>query len=346
MTGSAITVTMSIVAISILLLASSQSQIRYVTKSTPLKATATAFQIFHAIAFVSAQSSNLGPLVYQGCFTSPADMQALGSSDNQSPEYCQQKCVNLNKPMMGTSQGSDCWCGDLLPASSSRFSDAGCSSKCNGYEIATCESVQNHGVPCNTDIGSGGGPSCWSIQLTGLLSDNVATDSGTDKAPAAIVVSSTVFRESSIPSAAISSSKTQLPSTIAQETIITAPTTPSSNGLPLKSAVVIIAVLEPIVAMGVISLCAFQFRTYRARRLVETATATKYDEMNSEDTHLYLQQKAELDTLDHQRYEIEVGETRYETRGTPIFELPTQDAMLGRQELRGVEHSQKLMAAH
>ena len=184
-------------------------------------------------------------------------MQALGSSDNQSPGYCQQQCVSLNKQVMGTSQGSGCWCGDLLPVSSSRVSDAECSSKCPGYEPAACRSMQNHGVPCDADIGSGGGPSSWSVQLTGLLKDNVAVDSGTNKAPAAIAVSSTVFRKSSIPSAALSSSKTQLLSqTTAQETIITATITPSPNGLPSKTVAVIIAVLVPVVVMSVILLSA------------------------------------------------------------------------------------------
>lgn len=78
---------------------------------------------------------------------------------------------------------------------------------------------------------------------------------------------------------------------------------------------------------------------YRTRRLVETTTSNpefnKQSDETSEDTHLYLQQKAELDNVEHQRYEVEAGdETRYETQGGPIFELPTEDTMLGRQELR------------
>ena len=102
-----------------------------------------------------------------------------------------------------------------------------------------------------------------------------------------------------------------------------------------------------------ILLCAFQFRLYRIRRLVETAALKSglllcnLNESSEDTHHLYLEQKAELDNVEHQRYEVEAGdETTYETQGTPVFELPTEDTMLGRQELRGVEHPQELMAAH
>ncbi len=110
-------------------------------KSTKLKAAAAALPLFCAFALVSAQSpSNLKPLVYKGCFTSSADMTDLGSYIYQSPGYCQQQCVNQNKPVMGTTNGSNCWCGDLLPVSTSKVSDSECSSKCNGYNLDTCKS--------------------------------------------------------------------------------------------------------------------------------------------------------------------------------------------------------------
>lgn len=109
-------------------------------KSTPLRVLGTALPLFCGFAEVSAQSSsNLKPLVYEGCFKSSADMTDLGSYMYQSPGYCQQQCVNQTKPVMGTTMGSNCWCGDLLPASSSKVSDSECNSKCNGYNLDTCK---------------------------------------------------------------------------------------------------------------------------------------------------------------------------------------------------------------
>ena len=116
-------------------------------KSKSLKAVAMALPSFCAFAVASAQSSsNLKPLIYEGCFTSSAGMTDLGSYTYQSPGYCQQQCVDQNKPVMGTTKGSNCWCGELLPASSSKVSDSECSSKCNGYNLDTCKLQPRHAV--------------------------------------------------------------------------------------------------------------------------------------------------------------------------------------------------------
>ena len=112
-----------------------------IMRSIPLRAVRTALPLFCAFSLVPAQSSsNLKPLVYEGCFMSSADMTDLGSYTFQTPGYCQQQCVNQNKPVMGTTMGSNCWCGDLLPMSSSKVSDSICSSKCNGYDKIMCKS--------------------------------------------------------------------------------------------------------------------------------------------------------------------------------------------------------------
>ena len=108
-------------------------------RSTLSSTLAMALLLFCAIASVFAQTSNLRPLVYEGCFTSSAGMTDLGSYIYQSPGYCQEQCVRQNKPVMGTAQGSNCWCGDLLPASISKVSDSECNSKCNGYDQDSCK---------------------------------------------------------------------------------------------------------------------------------------------------------------------------------------------------------------
>ncbi|KAL8799233.1 MAG: hypothetical protein Q9182_006035 [Xanthomendoza sp. 2 TL-2023] len=58
---------------------------------------------------------------------------------------------------MALTGGSDCWCGDLLPATSSRVSDSDCGTACNGWPDQKC-----------------GGSSAFSVLLTGI-NDNVGS---------------------------------------------------------------------------------------------------------------------------------------------------------------------------
>ncbi|KAL9134025.1 MAG: hypothetical protein Q9175_004798 [Cornicularia normoerica] len=239
-------------------------------KSTPLRALATALPLFSAFALLSAQSSsNLKPLVYEGCFTSSGDMTDLGSYTYQSPGYCQHQCVNQNKSVMGTTMGSNCWCGDLLPVSSSKVSDSECSSKCNGYDLDLC-----------------GGPNSWSVQLTGL-SNNVANQSSSSDASSDLSShsdpnGSAASSSSSMSSAAASPTEKGPPSvvtkastiivtapgqTTAQETIITTTQAPSSSG-PNKAGIAA-GVVVGIVALSVIAGGIFFFLRNRKRRAVE-----------------------------------------------------------------------------
>ncbi|KAL8953606.1 MAG: hypothetical protein Q9222_000532 [Ikaeria aurantiellina] len=65
---------------------------------------------------------------------------------------------------MGLTLGSNCWCGDLLPATSSKVSDSQCSTSCQGFPDNKC-----------------GGSNAWSVSLTGL-NNNVGSvqDSSSD----------------------------------------------------------------------------------------------------------------------------------------------------------------------
>jgi len=143
-----------------------------------------ALSLFCSFALVTAQSS-LKPLVNKGCFTSSTGMTDQGSYTYQSPGYCQQQCVNSNKPVMGTTQGSNCWCGDLLPESSSKVADSQCSSPCNGYNLDTCRLSFIIVICIHANYNTGGGSNAWSVQLTGLSNNvgnvqNSALDSTSD----------------------------------------------------------------------------------------------------------------------------------------------------------------------
>ena len=121
-----------------------------------------AFQISHLILGLAAMATaqTYKPLVYQGCYSSAGEMTNVGSYLYQTPNYCQEECVKINKPVLGTTKGSDCYCGDLLPAASDKISDSECSTKCNGFGQQTC-----------------GGDDAWGVQLTGI-STNVGSVSG------------------------------------------------------------------------------------------------------------------------------------------------------------------------
>lgn len=118
---------------------------------------------------VAAAQDNAGlkATTYKGCFSSSDGFEDQGSYTYQSPGYCQKQCVGLNKPVMALTGGSHCWCGDLLPVTSSKTSDSQCSTPCQGYPADTC-----------------GGDSDWSVLLTGL-NNNVgsAQDSSSDPDP-------------------------------------------------------------------------------------------------------------------------------------------------------------------
>ena len=91
-------------------------------------------------AFASVYGQNLKPLVPKGCYSSAGHMTDFGSYTYQSPGYCQSLCVNETKPVMATTQGSNCYCGDLLPDPSDQVSNSQCSSPCNGYDQDMCKS--------------------------------------------------------------------------------------------------------------------------------------------------------------------------------------------------------------
>lgn len=103
-----------------------------------LRTVVTSFQIFTAFASAPVDSSSMYPLIYNGCFTSSTEMKDLGPYVYQTPNYCQQQCINLNKSLMATSRRSHCWCGDSPSEFSGLGFDAECSSACTGYNIGSC----------------------------------------------------------------------------------------------------------------------------------------------------------------------------------------------------------------
>jgi len=118
------------------------TQIHIMVRLIP-KAVFTAISLYCAFAPTSAQApgtatSGLRPLTYNGCYSSSKPLADQGSWTFQSPGYCQDICVKLNKPVMATTGGSNCFCGDQLPLASSKTSDSQCSIPCFGYGKMNC----------------------------------------------------------------------------------------------------------------------------------------------------------------------------------------------------------------
>ena len=74
-----------------------------------------------------------------GCFSSSKPLKDQGSATFQTSGYCQPICADKNQAVMGLTEGSNCWCGDLLPAENTKVSDDKCDTPCNGYDQENCK---------------------------------------------------------------------------------------------------------------------------------------------------------------------------------------------------------------
>ncbi|KAI9777717.1 MAG: hypothetical protein M1839_008636 [Geoglossum umbratile] len=121
--------------------------------------------------------TQLKTLIYAACYSSSDPLQSEGPYTYQSSGYCQKLCVETyNKPVMGLTEGSDCWCGDKLPANSTKVDDSKCNNPCTGFDKEKC-----------------GGHGYWQVFLTGTQNniDSIdapsSTPSGSKSAPTSVV---------------------------------------------------------------------------------------------------------------------------------------------------------------
>ena len=123
-----------------------------------------------AAASVPTASATNSPKAVQtlGCYTSLDNTFVnQGSYTFQTSGYCQIICTNQFKNVMATSQGSNCWCGDHIPAQSAITSNSSCNSPCNGYDQEDC-----------------GGDSAYTVYLSGLSTDVDVDGSSSNSAKA------------------------------------------------------------------------------------------------------------------------------------------------------------------
>ena len=81
----------------------------------------------------------LKAITYVGCYSDSQPLKNQGSYTFQSPGYCQKVCAVLNKPVMATQKGSNCWCGDQLPNTGAKTSESDCNSPCDGFGQDMCK---------------------------------------------------------------------------------------------------------------------------------------------------------------------------------------------------------------
>lgn len=71
----------------------------------------------------------------------PTFLQDQGANTFQSSGYCQGVCAGLNKPVMATTGGTNCFCGDELPPPSAKVDGDNCNAPCKGYNQQTCGGI-------------------------------------------------------------------------------------------------------------------------------------------------------------------------------------------------------------
>jgi cell wall integrity and stress response component len=73
-----------------------------------------------------------------GCFETGLPLENHGPYKFQSPGNCQLVCLQLNKDVMGLSDGENCWCGDEIPAKEWQTKNETCSTSCAGDDTTLC----------------------------------------------------------------------------------------------------------------------------------------------------------------------------------------------------------------
>jgi len=189
----------------------------------------------------------LNAMTDEGCYSTGEPLDDHGSWTFQTAGNCQPICIGLKKPVMGLVDGSNCWCGDLLPPLSAKVDNSSCNTPCNGFDKLFC-----------------GGNGFWQISLTGLNKNQIAH-----------------YDPSSASSSATSASKTSAPAavvTIGGSTVVVTASDAASSASsgaskktssgPNKTAIAAGVVVGVIALVGII-VGVVLFLKHKRRREVE-----------------------------------------------------------------------------
>jgi cell wall integrity and stress response component len=81
----------------------------------------------------------MNALTKVGCFSTPTPMVDHGPYTFQSSGNCQPICYDLQQPVMGLVNGTNCWCGALLPPKDSQVDNSSCNTPCSGFGQEMCK---------------------------------------------------------------------------------------------------------------------------------------------------------------------------------------------------------------
>lgn len=187
----------------------------------------------------------LNAMTDEGCYNTGEPLEDHGSYTFQTAGNCQPICVGLQKPVMALVNGSNCWCGDLLPPKAAKVDSSNCDTPCNGYNLANC-----------------GGNNFWAVSLTGLNHNSIANyDPSAASSSAAAAASKT-----SVPAAVV---------TVGGSTVVITATgsagtkgTNASSSSPNKAGIAAGVVVGVVALVGIIG-GVFLFLRQKHRREVE-----------------------------------------------------------------------------
>lgn len=76
------------------------------------------------------------------CYSSlPSNFIDNGTWTYQSSGYCQERCVPMGYSVMAMTNGNDCWCGNELPANSTKTDT--CTDTCDGWQADACKNYRH-----------------------------------------------------------------------------------------------------------------------------------------------------------------------------------------------------------
>ncbi|QDS71276.1 hypothetical protein FKW77_001024 [Venturia effusa] len=184
----------------------------------------------------------VGALSTVGCFSISQPLEDQGQYEFTTDGVCQKVCTGLNKPVLGMVDGTNCWCGDLLPPASSQVDNSSCNTPCAGYDKANC-----------------GGNNFWWVELTGTTRNKIAN-----------------LDPASVTSSGSGAAKT-LTSSLAPSTVLvtatnkpSGPVTPSGNSSSKPNTVgIAVGVVVGVVAIAAVVAGVFFFLRHKRRRDVE-----------------------------------------------------------------------------
>jgi cell wall integrity and stress response component len=80
----------------------------------------------------------LNTLTNVGCFSTAQPMSDHGNYTFQSKGNCQPICYQLQMPVMGLVNGTNCWCGPLMPPNNTQVDTSQCNTPCAGIDTEFC----------------------------------------------------------------------------------------------------------------------------------------------------------------------------------------------------------------